>query len=293
MVKELSIGEKKVYVFEEHHYAIDPWVNTLKENGNNKVNLLTLDYHTDTKPCFSGYVFSKYGTSGSEKDKQNLIDSEVKSLKGMSETDIDRAIKNLKYDEHIFAAIKANIINSAFVICHDCGSSIKSDQKIQRNKEIEKIECDVQRMLEYRKPVPEPHTYSCPEDRIIVLPKSCSEYSNADDTEGFDRPYSDSVLESSFLNPRLAFAKDVSFKAVKEGFGNLEYILDIDLDYFRTEKSIEPSDNSGFYSLIKNALCVTIARESSCVEELKIEGESINSSCLEEKLLWHIEQAMA
>ncbi len=70
------------------------------------------------------------------------------------------------------------------------------------------------------------------------------------------------------------------------------YILDIDLDYFRTEKSIKPSDNSTFYSLIKDALCVTIAREPSCVEDLKMKRESINSKFLQETIISHIEKAM-
>ncbi len=39
------------------------------------------------------------------------------------------------------------------------------------------------------------------------------------------------------------------------------YILDIELEYFRSEKAIDPADPATFYRLLRNAVAVTIATE--------------------------------
>lgn len=73
---------------------------------------------------------------------------------------------------------------------------------------------------------------------------------------------------------------------------NNKYILDIDLDYFQTKKSITPSTTAVFYKLIRNSIAITIARECSCVESCRLEGETIDCNYLLEKLLEHIKKAM-
>ncbi|NHZ86682.1 MAG: hypothetical protein GWP19_12520 [Planctomycetia bacterium] len=46
-----------------------------------------------------------------------------------------------------------------------------------------------------------------------------------------------------------------------------KYILDIDLDYFHTKRSIVPSNPKTFYQLIQGAEIITIAKESSWINE--------------------------
>lgn len=82
---------------------------------------------------------------------------------------------------------------------------------------------------------------------------------------------------------------------ITSGLGNNEdnkYILDIDLDYFHTRKSINPATSAIFYNLIRNSLAVTIAKECSCVELCRLKGETIDCAYLLDKLLKHIKKAM-
>ena len=72
-----------------------------------------------------------------------------------------------------------------------------------------------------------------------------------------------------------------------------DYILDIDLDYFHTLKSIQPDNCDTIYSLIRNAKIITIAKEPICVDNLKYGNEQINSELLLDALLNHIEQALS
>ncbi|MCM1430722.1 MAG: hypothetical protein NC124_19915 [Clostridium sp.] len=51
-----------------------------------------------------------------------------------------------------------------------------------------------------------------------------------------------------------------------EGEIKCDYILDIDLDYFHTMKSIDPSTKKIFSQLVKSAKAITIAKEPVCVE---------------------------
>jgi hypothetical protein len=68
------------------------------------------------------------------------------------------------------------------------------------------------------------------------------------------------------------------------------YILDIDLDFFHTMRSIEPNDPSIFHRLIRGAAIITVATEPFYVNSLKIDQE-INSEYLLQRLLVHIDQA--
>lgn len=69
------------------------------------------------------------------------------------------------------------------------------------------------------------------------------------------------------------------------------YILDVDLDYFQTRKSIEPEDARTFYRLIRESGIITVALEPACVESGRLEGETITSDFLLARLLEHIEKA--
>ncbi|WP_320534459.1 hypothetical protein [Robbsia andropogonis] len=75
-------------------------------------------------------------------------------------------------------------------------------------------------------------------------------------------------------------------------FKSMPYILDIDLDYFHSERSIEPVESNTFYQLICNALAVPIATEPWYVDRLKTAGSTITAEWLLERMTRHIEAAM-
>ncbi|WP_407517511.1 hypothetical protein [Elizabethkingia anophelis] len=62
------------------------------------------------------------------------------------------------------------------------------------------------------------------------------------------------------------------------------YILDIDLDFFKTKLSIIPQDIEFFKSLVDNSLAITISIEAKFVEMLK-EEEDLTAEYLLDKLI--------
>jgi hypothetical protein len=74
---------------------------------------------------------------------------------------------------------------------------------------------------------------------------------------------------------------------------NQPFILDVDLDYFHTEKSIEPNDPTVFYELIKKAYVITVATEPKFIGYEKLRGENITADSLLKRLLKHFEKALA
>jgi len=73
------------------------------------------------------------------------------------------------------------------------------------------------------------------------------------------RKYFDCALEDSFLEKYLPFMPHEN------------YILDIDCDYFKTEKSLHPSKAEIFRSLMKNASAITVSLEKDWVKLLTFE----------------------
>jgi len=55
------------------------------------------------------------------------------------------------------------------------------------------------------------------------------------------------------------------------------FILDIDLDYFRSINSFFSKNTNRFKWLIKNAIAITIAKESDCVELCRLDGDPITA----------------
>jgi len=71
-----------------------------------------------------------------------------------------------------------------------------------------------------------------------------------------------------------------------------DYILDIDLDYFHTLRSIQLADTSTFYNLINNAGLITIAKESLWVDRWREQYDNnLDIKTLLNKLLEHIDKA--
>ena len=74
------------------------------------------------------------------------------------------------------------------------------------------------------------------------------------------RRYFDMALEDSFLEKYLPFMPEKN------------YILDIDCDYFKTEKALRPEKSEIFRNLVKNADMITVSREDDWVKILTFEN---------------------
>ncbi len=107
-----------------------------------------------------------------------------------------------------------------------------------------------------------------------------------DDSQGHhEKTGCDSVLESSQLVRWTNAIESLTGQYLEE----MSYILDIDLDFFRTQESVHPKDPAEFLRLVRNASLITVAREPQCVRDGCLEGEELTA-----EYVWkHLESLIA
>lgn len=267
-----DIYGKKIFIFEDHATAFYVWATNSPLNGT-KPYLITLDHHTDTLLAFCRFA---YNSCEGDIDKARTLQQQL--LKDIDLSDcnsISSAVDKLNHDEHIDAAIKAGIISHSFSLqLMDCTGTLS-------NEEIEYFKIDqIERMLNNMPRPNGPYTYSMPQNKMFIIPpgKAITDQDSLNNKNW--------VLEDFYLQKQIDIIKCVMHSS--ELACSTPYILDIDLDYFHTVKSVYPDKTNLFYGLIRNASYITIAKESSCVDMLKVEGEPINSEILLDKILHHI-----
>jgi hypothetical protein len=175
----------------------------------------------------------------------------VRKVRFDDPTSISHAIGKLAHDEHIDCAHRAGIVDRVFIFL---GAG--------------------------------PDGVHLPETRVFFdhcLP-TCTKMPH--DDECF-RLLADNVLEPVLLLPRI----EVVNADLGAPLEDVAYIMDIDLDVFRTRRAATTDDPSLFRRLLHHATAITIAREPGCVEDLRLEGEDITSDELEALMLDHIQRA--
>ena len=297
------VAGKQVYVFESHNLALIPWAECRRTLGQ-KPRLFTLDFHTDTHQAFHARAAQKCAKFCPDpEDWQPIAQELVDAIQFEDPTSVAEAAVRLRYDEQIDAAIRANILDIAFVAAHNDDRHIESDQQRAADEERRTTPefspkvVDGRTVYErrVRETAPGPYTYSLPENGIVVLPRVSLPRGKLDPNgiqgEAYDRYYRDAAIEDDRLHPNIdlvnTFCKSVRVASLYE----VPYILDFDLDYFNSRQSIEPSKPTVFYELIRRATITTVARESACVKDCRLEGEKVTSSSLEKALMEHIEVA--
>ena len=297
------VGDKKVYVFESHNFALIPWAECRRTLGQ-KPRLFTLDFHTDTHTAFRTTAAQKCAKFCPDpEDWQPIAQKLVKAIRFEDPATVAEAADRLLYDEQIDAAIRANILDIAFVAAHAPDRHIESDQQRAADEEgratpefSPKI-VDGKTVYEkkVRKTAPGPYTYTLPENRMVVLPRVSLPSGRLDPNgvqgEAYDRDYRDAAIEDDRLQPHIDLVNTICKSAGVAVVREAPYILDIDLDYFNTRQSIAPSNRTVFYELIRRATIITVARESACVKLCRLDGEKVTSSSLEKALMEHIEAA--
>ena len=91
------------------------------------------------------------------------------------------------------------------------------------------------------------------------------------------------ALESSYLQKCLNAA---SFKPSDRSF-----ILDIDLDYFKSNRSVHPQNSDIFRLLIEHCICITISMERDWVRLLNQDWEKSDSDYFLHELKYLVEQS--
>jgi hypothetical protein len=251
IVTEKVVGEKKVYIVENHHEVIIPW-SEYASNSETVPVLLTFDHHMDTRNAFIRHSHKVAGIDWRKVRNQLIANADINkssSIKG--------ALDRLCNDEHIDFAIETGIISDAVVfsllsagICRDYANSkicyIDPCCTSKCNKSSHNDECQID-------------VY----DKVIEGEELI-----------FKLNLINKFIPDFFIGDRIT----------------RKFILDIDLDCFHTKKAINPVDMSVFNYLVNNAEIITIATEGDYVE-LEKKDPDINENYLLEKLLVHIENA--
>lgn len=287
-VEERIVSGIDVYIFENHAYALYAWASIAKKLGTRPL-VLTLDHHTDTKPAFFSHCF--YQHPNCEDSKRALAEFLCGEVSKTDPDNLQPYIERLRHDEHIDASTTSGLIDLAYVISLMGQDGSLSNEQIEfKNRDHGEI--SLESLNNPKLPPSPPFTYCIPSNRIFVSPSRyiflMDEFADGD--EALRRSY-DMALESNLLRHRLDQLKGMADSSGARWIDNHPYVLDVDLDYFHTAKSVAPDDPSLFYELIRGASAITIAKETKCVEDLREDGETITSDSLLNIVLGHIASA--
>jgi hypothetical protein len=265
-IQEKLIKGHEVYIFEKHHHALFPWSKIKADNIGHNFILFSFDHHTDTHDPFLCYCYH-------HNDK---MDNLISKMNFNEERSVNDAVLKLKNDEHIKTALKIGIFDKAFIISHS--NTDDFPVSVQEKERIEK----------FAKNDPE-YLMQIISGNYGITPRAERTYEESDiymppfDAEGYWGE--NDVLEDGFLAEKMVILSRMCSNIISaEGEIKCDYILDIDLDYFHTMKSIDPSTKKIFSQLVKSAKAITIAKESICVEIVRRE-KIVTSDILLEKLL--------
>lgn len=292
------IAGKSVYIFENHATAFAAW-SDYRRKVDSPPNLITLDTHTDTMTAFRNYLC--WEINGIPDNLDEKSEEMCSRIDYCSDESVKDAVEKLQHDEQIDAAIKAGILNFAFVISYERAETVSIQKCEYQNlkKYSTKRNEDGSWTIEFSRPdydfeTPVSlQTYEIPEDKIfIVSPYTGFEREGVDITEEYNRRHADIAIESDYLDAKMEVIDRMSLSCVQNSFRERDYILDIDLDYFRTEKSARPDDARTFYRLIRNAKAITIATEPDFIGYEKLDGENISSETLLPEIISHIHTAL-
>ncbi|MEW6203207.1 MAG: UPF0489 family protein [bacterium] len=290
----ISVQDKNIFIVENHHEVLLAWARYRRKLDKSAI-LITLDHHTDAYPGFTRHAYrtlkEKNIFSGDE--RENLKTKLISEILFDNDESVQNSIDNLSHDEHIDAAIRSKIVKAAFIINYDHPGDYPESIEVRRYRELNS---PLNRMyLEDKPKYPErPFHYPVSEDHMYFIDPECHSSCRKDcHDDKCTRPHYDEALETVFLAKKLQIIFEMACTSGEfQSLIDENYILDIDLDYFHTEKSIIPYCPCMFYELIRKAGIITIAKESECVDELKLEGENVCSELLLEKCLEHIRNAM-
>ena len=257
-----------VSICEYHHDILNAWA-AIRRARETPMRLITFDFHTDTLPAFNHYALRKLeldlGRVPTRAEHAALGARLVAGLDFRSADSVKNAVAHLRHDEHIDAARRAGIISDiAIILSTDAPGNLPSFALVlPAPTPICGVICGVG--------TPSP-TGADPKICGVGTPSP----TGADPKicgVGTPEQVAAGMLESAVLEPKVA--------AIAEVWGGLgEYVVDIDLDFFRSEAAAAPRDATVFCALLAGAVAVTIARESRCVLEGRLEGESITADSL-------------
>jgi hypothetical protein len=103
---------------------------------------------------------------------------------------------------------------------------------------------------------------------------------------------SDMAIEGSHLRDALRKLQELATADFTTSLDTGKYILDIDLDYFRTKRAILPDDPSTFHKLIRGAQAITVSTDPSWVMRTR-EDRDLTAEFLADQLQRILSTALA
>lgn len=282
IIQAMRLGDKTIYVFENHATAIYPWALESAKLQGAKPILLSLDYHTDTHQAFQNYMYYNANLFvGAEGDIRTSLCAAISLRDFPSFMDTTSHLRN---DEHIDAALRMGILDRAYIIQHHDRTGTLSIEQEQYFKAFD----TVAHIMGLQHPPQPPFSYRLPDNKIFVAP---SEYTFdlsecVDGDAALERSFNIAIDDKNLLH-RLRCLEVMANTSSSPWISNRKYILDIDLDYFLSTSSVCPGNSGVFRNLIKAASAITIAKETACVEMLRRESD-LSPVYLLEKLLEHM-----
>ncbi len=284
-IQSEDICGKTVFTFNNHHEALLPWAECASALGC-VPRLITLDYHCDTRPAFLSFSTKNIARDKNDGGCQERAAGEVAKIDFREVATVRAAVVNLQHDEHISAAVQSGIIDIAFAVV---GGPITNEYRSNEQYAAEAQWRDRDTPGQPKPIAPQPYSYSIPKERIVELPHQMVSSGEPARSKG----YADQALESDFLRRHLELIEAIIQSAGVPGLFEAPYILDFDLDYFNTRRSVQPANHDVLHELIRRAEIITIAREPKCVSNLQKTGEKLTSDWLEAELKRHIRAALS
>lgn len=285
-----TVVGKSIFTVASHHHVLGAWAE-IRQRVNEPPNLITLDQHTDAHEPFLGHVYAQFQDSKHEQeDEESARLALVRNINFRDASSVEDAIGRLRNDEHIQAATLSGILNVAYIVSFEGRATESEDEKEYDLKYpyfTRVIKADVPPLP------PRPHRYSLPESRIFVLPPECW-------VGCMVRPHNDEchykvscrILESDYLQRQLGWAEEMANSIGLSSLLDKPYILDIDLDFFHTHKSLVPDDPTVFHQLIRNALAITIATEPEWTQECWLDSTPPQIEAMLQTIDNHVDAAI-
>jgi hypothetical protein len=277
MDRRLLYG-KPVYIFEEHNVGLAAWAD-VKANHNTPLILLTLDHHTDVHEAFISWAFQ-------ENDRhldnvEPIIEERLSRVNLVDPESLKIAVNDLRNDEQIDAALRLGIFYLAFCF----NNQHHNTRSIAEQEFIDSWEPGAI-------PPEPPFFYDVPKRRIFEIGEicaiGCERMPHNDDCV---EPAANQAIESVMLQRLIDTANSIALSADIADVTKVPYVLDIDLDYFRTKAAVLPKDPKVFHQLIRDAVAITIATEPEFVRMERIDDTT--SGYALENILQHIDQALS
>jgi len=211
-------------------------------------NVFTLDYHTDTKEAFGTYAFWR---ADSEAKAGRCKDRAVRKVELIQEK-----LRGYREKRLSIQSINANLRHDEHI---DFAVRTGIASKVFVLAHSRNESCSNPRVYQT-------HCSDIYENQPII------EYATPD--RNADNALTDQVLKEAMLKA----------EAMSTNFFD-RYILDIDCDYFNTDKSLSPESLAVFSRLVTQAEIITIAREAECVKICRRDGCGLTSDSILEELL--------